>query len=107
MKPAYVMLLIVVAVLAWAHVSCRRGPISSITIRGGLVMVLGCVIAFLGFWGAMLAARRPDCGARVKAVGRRTSRKFKTQRSGKYRQACRHLRLHSPGSHCHVRLQWR
>jgi protein-S-isoprenylcysteine O-methyltransferase Ste14 len=57
MKQAHVMLLIVVAVLAWGVFHA----VGAFTLNHNpwrAVMVVGCVAAFLGFWGAMLAARR-------------------------------------------------
>jgi protein-S-isoprenylcysteine O-methyltransferase Ste14 len=57
MKPAQVMLLIVVAVLAWG-VFHAVGAYSLNHNPWRAAMVMGCVIGFLCFWGAMLAARR-------------------------------------------------
>jgi len=57
MKPAWVILLIVVAVLAWGVFHA----VGAYTLNHNpwrAVMVVGCVAAFLGFWGAMLTARR-------------------------------------------------
>ena len=57
MKPAWVITLIVLAVLAWG-VFHAVGAYMLNHNPWRAVMVLGCVAAFLGFWGAMLAARR-------------------------------------------------
>jgi predicted Na+-dependent transporter len=57
MKPKLVILLIMGAVLAWGIFHA----IGAYTFNHNpmrLVMVMACVIGFLGFWGAMLAARQ-------------------------------------------------
>jgi protein-S-isoprenylcysteine O-methyltransferase Ste14 len=57
MKPAGVISLIVLSVLAWGVFHA----VGAYTLNHNpwrAVMVVGCVAAFLGFWGAMLASRR-------------------------------------------------
>jgi 4-amino-4-deoxy-L-arabinose transferase-like glycosyltransferase len=57
LPPAWVIALIVVAVLAWG-IFHAIGAYSLNHNPWRAVMVLACVAGFLGFWGAMLAARR-------------------------------------------------
>ena len=71
MKPAWVILLIVASVLAWGAFHAY-GAYTLNHNPWRAAMVVGCVVAFLGFWGAMLAAR----AARLRREGqnRPTSR---------------------------------